>query len=106
MCNRILIPASTGILARLCELHDDTAAAVRDIALRLMAEKGGRSTELSFASDQSAPAVRGRRCRRISYLANTLYFCVDDEISFSEHILSGTELFGILKDLETIYFRK
>lgn len=101
MCNRIL--PSIGILARLCEIQNDTAEALRTLVRGLLAS-GRKSSEVIFDDGAAdfAPVVRGIPRPRIALRGSTLYFHDGDDAAVSEHILSGMETLNVLRAVENI----
>ena len=96
--------SSIRLLARAYELQKETAEAVRDEVRRLLSrEKNLNEVIIEDATVDLAPLIRGSRCRRIGLMNSTVHLHDDDnDVFFSEYVLTGAELLCLLKDLETL----
>lgn len=96
--------ASIRILARMYDLQQEAAAAVRSEIRRIVArEKNVREITFDGSASHSAPSLRGLTINRIA-LDNTTVRLHDDarDTTLSEYVLSAMELLSLLKDLEGI----
>jgi len=95
---------SIRILARMYDLQQEAAAAVRSEIRRIVSrEKNIREITFDGSASRSAPSLRGLTFNRIA-LDNTTVRLHDDarDTTLSEYVLSATELLSLLKDLESI----
>lgn len=101
MCRTL---SSVRLFTRAYELQKETAEAVRDETRRLLArEKNLNEVVIDAPTEDLAPLIRGSRCRRIGLMNATVRIHDDDnDVFFSEYILTGTELLFLLKNLETL----